>query len=115
MKTTEIRVRPVVRHVVTRFTSEHDEHTRFAGFAGGGCETLGEFDSEQYADVVADALRMASAARVYVIVQETLGEEIAIVHYAGSEEEAASRKTSLEERTGKSFRIYSRVREPLLG
>ena len=50
MTTTEIRVRPVIRHMVTRHTSEE---------RGGSLETLGEFTNEGYAEQVAEALRGA--------------------------------------------------------
>lgn len=52
MKTVEIRVRPVVRHMVTRHTAEE---------RGGILETLGEFTNEGYADQVAHALRYMAA------------------------------------------------------
>lgn len=48
MKTTEIRVRPVVRYLVTRFTA--------SPMSDGGSETIGEFDNEGCANEVAKAL-----------------------------------------------------------
>ncbi len=116
MQKPEFRVRPVIRHVVTRFTPQPpppEGSGYFSGCANGGVETLGEFDSEGYADIVAEALRERVAPRTYVIVQETLGEEVAIVQYGYDEAEALSRKRTLEERTGKSFGIYSRLKPPL--
>jgi hypothetical protein len=54
-KTVEIRVRPVVRYVVTRYESGTDAN----GMGYGGCETVGEFDNERSAEFVAMALREA--------------------------------------------------------
>jgi hypothetical protein len=48
----EIRVRPVTRYLVTRFYS--DEET-----GRGGSESLGEFDTESFAQEMAQALRLA--------------------------------------------------------
>ena len=107
MKTTEIRVRPVVRHIVTSFTN--DPETRIAS-----CGQVGEFDNEQKAEEVAQALKDKYAPRCYVIVEETLGELSARVMYAYSEEEVATRKAAIEAETGKSFKVYSRIREQML-
>lgn len=51
-KTVEYRVRPVTRYHVTRFESELHE----SGAESAGCESLGEFDNEQQAFKVAEAL-----------------------------------------------------------
>jgi hypothetical protein len=62
MSKVEIRVRPVVRHVVTRYTASdplppgvHTDGPR------GSLETLGEFDNERQAEDVAHALRYMAA------------------------------------------------------
>lgn len=108
MEHVEFRVRPVIRHVVTRFSSRNDGEG-----VSASCGPLGEFDNEGYADIVVEALRERVAPRVYAVVQETLGDETAIVHYAYDEAQADARKQDLEQRTGKSFRIYSRIKESM--
>lgn len=100
MKTTEIRVRPVVRHSVTRYTRE---------VHGTSHEVVGEFDNEQYAQQVAEAMSQQSAPRVYVIVEDTLGVIDARVYYATDDQEARERQALCEMETGKTFRIYSRL------
>lgn len=54
-KHVEIRVRPVVRYIVTKYESG----TTPDGCNYGGCETVGEFANEHSADTVAMALREA--------------------------------------------------------
>lgn len=49
----EIRVRPVTRYVVTRFYSYELED----GAVGGGHETLAEVDHEAFAHELAEAIR----------------------------------------------------------
>jgi hypothetical protein len=49
----EVRVRPVVRYIVTRYESGQKPD----GASYGGCETIGEFANEGTADTVAMALR----------------------------------------------------------
>jgi hypothetical protein len=108
METTEIRVRPVVRHVVTRYKQAEigkgpDGLPRYSA----GLETLGEFDSEEYAEQVAGAMRERFAARQYVAVER--GFEVVANHIyfeTAAAAEAFVEKALLEER---EFRIYSRV------
>lgn len=52
MQKVEIRVRPVIRHVVTRYTQDA---------RGGSSEAVGEYANEQYAEHVAHALRYIAA------------------------------------------------------
>jgi hypothetical protein len=100
MKTTEIRVRPVIRHVVTTFTPQ--------SCGDGGSRAIGEFDSEAHAEEVAQALKEMHAPREYVMVQETPGLETPKVFYAYSEEEVA--KFMIEPRTDDhGYKVYSRV------
>jgi hypothetical protein len=116
MSTVEFRVRPVIRHVVTRFTQRAPlpEGQQYA--AGGGVETLGEFDSEGYADIVAEALRERVAPREYVVVQQTLGEVQAAVYYATGEDDLAHAQCqAAAENPGQSFRVYSRIKQPMIG
>lgn len=54
MKTTEYRVRPVVRYIVTEFTSDPEN-------GAGGCGPIGEFDNEQQAEAVKRALDLLTA------------------------------------------------------
>lgn len=105
MEKVEVRVRPVIRHVVTRFTNG----TTSDGMSYGSCETLGEFDSENYAEVVAGAMREKAAEREYVIVESTLGEVQAMVWHAQDEKEAVMRQHQAQQETGKTFRVYSRI------
>lgn len=108
MKTVGIRVRPVIRHVVTKWESDPEN-------GAGGSSPMGEFDHESYADEVAEALRDKYAPRVYAIVEETIGEVQARVWYAYSPEEAQMRADQAVAETGKSYRIYSRIKEQILG
>ena len=100
MSTVEIRVRPVIRHIVTRYSPP----------CGGNAslETLGEFDNEDQAEMVAAALRAEATQHAYAIVQETAGEIGAHVYYAYDESEAAQRKADLEADGKQTYRIYSR-------
>jgi hypothetical protein len=57
MSKVEIRVRPVVRHVLTRYTeSGAPDGSKYSGVV-----TLGEFDNEAYAEQVAHAMRYMAA------------------------------------------------------
>lgn len=114
MSNPEFRVRPVVRHVVTRFseerTSAHDEPPAYTR----KLETLGEFDSEGYAEIVAEALSEKAAPREYVLVQETMGEVMANVYYAYDEQNAMERLAQLAtEEPRESYRVYSRIKKSL--
>lgn len=105
MSKPEFRVRPVVRHVVTRYTSE--AHS-------GSLETLGEFNNEGYADIVTEALRERVAPREYVIVEQTQGDPMARVLFAYDEQEAQTRMAEMA-KDGKSYRVFSRIKEPMPG
>jgi hydrogenase maturation factor len=104
MKTTGIRVRPVIRHVVTKWESDPEN-------GAGGSACIAEFNHESYAEEVAEALREKYAKREYAIVEETMGEPTARVTYAYSEEDVAVRLASEEAETGKTYRVYSRIRQ----
>jgi hypothetical protein len=105
MKTTDIRVRPVIRHVVTRFTSEPET-------GSGSSECVAEFNHESYAEEVAQALKDKAAPREYAIVQETVGDVIAEVFYAYSQAEV-DRVLAEPRMQGKGYRVFSRIREPV--
>lgn len=104
MKTTEIRVRPVIRHAVTRYMSEPETGC-------GGSELLAEFSHEAYAEEVAQALKEQSAQRDYVLVQETVGEIMAKVYYAYSEEDARAKLSGMPD--SESYKVFSRVSQRL--
>lgn len=115
MNKVEIRVRPVVRHIVTRYeqerTSAHDEPPAYSA----SLATLGEFDSEGYAEIVAEALRDRLAPREYAIVQSTLGERMADVVYAYSEADVQTQLAHLaavpDGEQPKTYRVFSRIRD----
>jgi hypothetical protein len=102
MRNVEIRVRPVIRHVVTSYEGDPSSQQ-------GGSRTLGEFDNEGYAEEIADALRKKAAPREFVMVQDTVGEVMAEVFYAYSETEVDAFLAS-DKAQGKSFKVFSRVR-----
>jgi hypothetical protein len=107
MSTVEIRVRPVIRHIVTRFTEERTSAQDKAPAYSRKLETLGEFDNEAQAEEVAAALRAGEGEHCYAVVQATGGDIDAEVYYAYDLAEAEQMKTRLET-DGKTFRIYSR-------
>ena len=116
--TSEFRVRPVNRFVLTHYVSEG---------GAGSVRTIGEFPNAAAANEVANAMRVARAAPAagpvayplppadpagteYVIVGNSLGDESTIAHYAYSEAEAVERKASCEATFGGDFVIFSRQR-----
>jgi hypothetical protein len=102
MSTVEFRVRPVIRHVVTRHTSTENS---------GSLETLGEFGNEGYAEIVSQALKERAAPREYVVVESTLGAVQAAVYYAHDENDLAHVQCqAAAEHPGRTFRVYSRPR-----
>jgi hypothetical protein len=69
MSTVEIRVRPVVRHVVTRYSEGGPLRD---GTKAACSEKVGEFDNEQQAERVAEALRDAiPKPKQYIAVERT--------------------------------------------
>jgi hypothetical protein len=103
MAQVEIRVRPVIRYNVTRFYHEVMPN----GMAQGGCESLGEFTSEQAAERVADAMRKLEQPLQYILVQETPGLDTPQVTYAYSFEEAQEKQRQLLAE-GLGMRIWQR-------
>jgi hypothetical protein len=117
-KTLEIRVRPVTRHVVTRYESD--------GLPRGvaSCGTLGEFDSPARADEVALAIRASEPnARVVTsdgVVYDPIEQEFIItrvntfevqneVYFANSPEEAMVLLAKLSHvPDGRDWRVFSR-------
>lgn len=114
MQLPEFRVRPVIRHVVTRYTPADPlpPGVNSAEGSRGSLQTLGEFDSEGYAEIVREALAEKAALREYAIIEETMGEPMARVVYAYGEQEALARMSE-EAQAGKTYRVFSRVRQPL--
>jgi hypothetical protein len=112
MKQVEIRVRPVIRHVVTRFSEERTSALDEPPAYKRQLETLGEFDSEGYAEIVAEALAEKAAPREYVVVQDTIGEVMAKVYYAYDERDVANRLAEMGA-DGTTYRVFSRIRQSL--
>lgn len=116
MKTVEIRVRPVTRWNITRHESD-PEH------GAGGCESLGEYDSERQANDMALAMKAQEPmARVvtsdgavhdpeqieYTIIGRTF-EVQAPVYYAYSPEDVKKTiERATQEHPGCEFRVYEK-------
>lgn len=60
-KIVEYQVRPVTRYIITRY---HNETTPTGG-ASGGVETIGEFDNQVRAELIARALVNQEAGSKY--------------------------------------------------
>lgn len=119
-KTLEIRVRPVTRHVVTRYESD--------GLPRGAasCGTLGEFDSPLRADEVALAIRASEPhARVvtsdgtvhdpvefqFVITKVNTFEVQNEAYFASTEDEARELLARLQAGSdGLNWRVFSRAK-----
>jgi hypothetical protein len=102
-----IRVKPAVRHVVTK-----GEHTLYAdGRAGGSGGTLCEVSSEEAANEIAQALELFHAPRRYVVVQRSFEPGDCIVYYADSKAQAEQFQDVLQKHYQTDFRIYE---QPLL-
>lgn len=80
---------------------------------GPSLETLGEFDSEGYAEIVVEALAEKAAPREYAIVEDTLGDPVATVYYAYGEQDATQRLGQLVTENQKTYRVYSRIKKSL--
>jgi hypothetical protein len=112
MSQPEFRVRPVIRHVVTRYSSEvmgngPDGEPRYSA----SLETLGEFNNEGYAEIVVEALKARVAPLEYVIVQQRPGEIEARVMYAYSDAEVQTRLAEMEATPdGPRCQVFSRER-----
>jgi len=101
METKEFRVRPVVRHIVTEFTSDPT-----IGTAGSG--VVGEFSSEAEAEKVKAALEQQSTPLRYILVEESPIAEFPLVRYAYSLEEAEEWQKHMNTKYDIGMRIYSR-------
>lgn len=108
MSNPEFRVRPVIRHVVTRFSEERTSALDEPPVYKRQLETLGEFDSEGYAEIVAEALAEKAAPREYVIVQDRNGEILTCVFYAYGEDELQQRLQEMP--SSESYRVFSRIK-----
>jgi hypothetical protein len=116
-ETSEFRVRPVNRFVLTHYQSDAN---------AGSVRTIGEFPNAELANEVAAAMRGKALPRSapqsfplglqapnteFAIVGNSLGDEATIVHYAYGEAEATERKAQCEATFGGVFTVYSRQRE----
>lgn len=124
-KTLEIRVRPVTRHVVTRYDAEQS----VAGRGSASSSTLGEFDNPRYADQAALAIQAREPhARVvtsdgtihdpiqqqFVITKVNTFELQNEVYFASTEEEVASLLSGLSRGPdGLYWRAFSRAKNGL--
>lgn len=101
METIEYRVRPVVRHIVTQ--SKHDPEART-----GSVGPVGEFQNEQQAEAVKEALDFQVAPRQYVAVLR--GFELATeAAYFESEQEASQFCAQKQAQYDQEWRVFSRV------
>ena len=101
----EIRVRPVVRYLITRHRTGPEPGT-------GSLETLGEFDSAGYAEDVADILRQQYAQKEYIAVAHGIGESGALVQYAYTIGDANAAADALVQSSNMDARIFSRLMPP---
>ncbi|MEN5063578.1 hypothetical protein [Achromobacter aegrifaciens] len=67
-KIVEYQVRPVTRYIITRY---HNETTP-TGDASGGVETIGEFDNQVKAELIARALVEKEVGAKYIPAPEPL-------------------------------------------
>lgn len=94
MSQVEIRVRPVIRYAVTRYSGDG---------RSASLQTLGEFDNEGYANEVAEAMRPREWK--YVIVERSFTPECR-VFYAYELAEACGMATALSDKYGSEFNVY---------
>jgi hypothetical protein len=110
MRKVEVRVRPVIRHIVTLYESGPLPGTKDKYHAT--LDTLGEFDNEAQAEFVAEALRKQADPTVkppalsnqYVIVP-TSGTKAYLPGLAWSLEDAKEQKDKCEAEYGEPFAI----------
>jgi len=110
MEKVEIRVRPVVRHIVTRHTERQTLPVgqKYADGPRSSLETLGEFDNEAQAEQMAAALRNALPKPMkYAIVQRSFDVDVK-VYYANEREQAEAYCRELMDHFGVEFRIFAR-------
>ena len=113
MKQVEIRVRPVVRHVVTRFTEERTSAPGEAPAYTRHLETLGEFDNEAQAEAVAEALRGQAPKPMQYVCVERGFECVTNAMYFDCEQDA-DEFIRLAREQDRDFRKYSReVTDPV--
>lgn len=91
MQTTELRVRPVIRHAITRYVTERHTNGRQSGMSQLMCEV----GSEDFAEEIKEALELKDAPRKYVLVERTFKPE-ARVYYAEWPDQARQHKEVLE-------------------
>jgi hypothetical protein len=97
-----IRVKPAVRHVVTK-----GEIVFYAdGVSSGSGGTLCEVTSEEAANEIARALELLYAPRRYAVVQRSFEPGNCIVYYAYAREQAEQFRDVLQKFYQTDFRIY---------
>jgi hypothetical protein len=110
MQKVEIRVRPVIRHVVTRYTAS-EPLPPIAGAerrTSASLETLGEFDNELQAEQVAAALSATLPKTMqYVAVERTFDALTNALYF--DYEEDATQFVARALQQGREFRVFSRV------
>lgn len=111
MSQSEFRVRPVIRHIVTRYTREAPLPEGVMPEARKqGLETLGEFGNEEYAEQIRAALQEQAAPKEYVMVKHLPGEAVASVHYAYSLDEATAFML-VRASQNEDWKVFSRPRQ----
>jgi 2'-5' RNA ligase len=112
MRKVDIRVRPVVRHVVTWYESGPMSGTTDKYHAT--LDTLGEFDNEAQAERVAEALRASTPKPMqYVAVERNHWDTLAHAMYFDVEADAYAYVKHAESK-GREFRVFAReVTDPL--
>ena len=122
MTEVEIRVRPVIRYAVTRFL-KWEKLPPGCGQHGQSSELLGEFDSEIYAEEVAEALRaQEKKPQQYVVVEQTFETPTHAVYF---DTEADAEKFMADELAanpakgwhmfGREMKDYLAIARPVLG
>jgi hypothetical protein len=103
--TVTIKVRPSVRHVITRDVSTVHSDGRGSGSSGPLCEV----NNEETANEIARALELLHAPRRYVVVQRSFEPGNCVVYYAYSSYQAEQFKDVLQQFYQTDFRIYEQV------
>jgi hypothetical protein len=103
--TISIKVRPTVRHVITRDESITHSDGRGSGSSGPLCEV----SNEEAANEIARALELLHAPRRYVVVQRSFEPGNCVVYYAYSQYQAEQFKDVLQQFYQTDFRIYEQV------
>lgn len=101
MSNEEFRVRPVIRHVVTKYAPSPPNT------AGMGSSQVGEFASEEQAEAVREAFEFLYAPRQFLMVKRSLELETLAQHAETQEEADAFVAEKLL--MGEEWRVFSRI------